>query len=447
MRISILFILFFGLFSCTTETPPEEENPSEENPFEGILEKSISIGGTLNESIQSIVATDDGGFICAGYSQSDDALDFPATKGENDYLILKFDSDFNQEWSKMYGGTGDDQAKKIIQTSDGGYALCGYTKSDDFDVEENNGQRDFWILKLNAAGAIQWKRSIGFMGDDESFSIIQTQDGGFFTCGYLDVTASGGQGNDDGKKNPNHGVGDIWGVKLDAVGNKVWRRYFGGSNNDRAYDVIETSNSDFIIAGKAESTDYDINDPKGSYDMWIVKVSVQGDLIWEKSFGGTDIDVCYQIINSGDGNYMLVGDTRSTDIDITTNNGYSDIWVIKMSDQGDKIWQKTYGGSSFDSAASIYMTDTNDFVIAGNSRSNDIDLDENKGQNDIWLFKINTSGTLIWQKTFGGTMIDKAYDVIENSDNHLIAVGESSSNDYDINENNGFTDALIIEIK
>lgn len=428
----------------TIDVPEGISDPND--PFIGKIETVKNIGGSLNESIQSVTKTNDGGFICIGYTQSNDG-DISNAFGANDYWVLKYNSNFELDWEKSFGGSSEDRAYKIIQLLDGSYLINGYSLSEDFYVGENNGQKDIWIVKLDTNGQIIWKKSFGFGGDEEGFSIIETIDGGILACGYLDVTASGGQGNSLMYRNVLHGVGDFWVIKMDYDGEVEWRRYYGGSNNDRAYDLLETDNGQFIIVGSTESNDFDISNSNGSYDFWIIKLSNKGELIDEYTFGGSEIDNCYKIIQNDSKSYILVGNTRSQDGDILDNKGFSDIWVINMSIDGEILWQKTYGGSSFDSASGICRTQDGHFMIVGNTRSIDGDIDKNKGQNDIWVLKINNDGKLKWQKTFGGTGYDLANDIIELKDKTIIVVGESNSSDFDISNNKGYTDAVILKIK
>jgi len=405
-----------------------------------------TLGGTKNESAQSVIKTTDGGYAIAGFTQSING-DVTDKIVENfDYWLLKFDSNDNLLWTKTYGGTNDERAYKIIQTNDGGFALIGYAKSNDQDVSNNEGFEDIWLVKTDASGTIQWEKSYGFSGSDKAFSIIQTSDGGFFVSGTLDVSASTGAGNDKNSKR-RHAGGDYWGLKLDANGTKVWRRYFGGSFTDVAYDAVQTSDNGFIIIGSSDSDDVDISNTKGGYDFWVVKVNKDGNRVWEKSFGGSQIDEARNITKTNDGNYLITGDSRSNDADVTNSKGAADIWLIKISDDGNLIWQKSYGGSSFDVSRDITPTSDNGYIIVGSSRSQDGDVDTNQGQNDVWVLKIDNSGDLEWQKSFGGTDIDFAYSAVELNDESIIIVGESSSNDIDISENKGFTDLLITKIK
>ena len=209
---------------------------------------------------------------------------------------------------------------------------------------------------------------------------------------------------------------------------------------------METTDNNFIIVGSSDSDDFNIENNKGSYDFWMIKISATGALLLEKSFGGSAIDEARAIAATNDGNFIIVGDTRSSDVDVSLNNGGADIWIIKVSAEGDLIWEKTMGGSSFDVAKAVSKTQDNGFLIAGSSRSLDNGF-ENKGQNDALILKIDENGNLLWQKTIGGSEVDFLYDVVELNNKAIIAVGESNSSDKDISENKGFTDALIIQLK
>ncbi|MBO6879429.1 MAG: hypothetical protein JJ870_02520, partial [Winogradskyella sp.] len=176
------------------------------------------------------------------------------------------------------------------------------------------------------------------------------------------------------------------------------------------------------------------------------RISSSGDLIWEKSFGGNQIDEARAITKTEDGNYLIAGDTRSSDNDVSTNKGAADLWLIKISPDGNLIWENTIGGSSFDVARAIVKSQNNGFLISGSSRSNDFDVNENKGQNDAWILKVDVNGNLEWQTTVGGSNIDFSYGIAELSNGSIIAVGDTASSDGDILENKGFADVLIVKI-
>ncbi|CAI8419951.1 MAG: Uncharacterised protein [Flavobacterium sp. SCGC AAA160-P02] len=404
-----------------------------------------TFGGSKNDVAKSAYATSDGGFVVLAYTQSTDG-DVTGKEGDSfDYWILKFDSEADLQWSKTYGGTGDDRGSDIIQTSDGGFALLGYTDSVDGDVTASQGLRDFWIVKTDAFGNISWQKSFGFSGIDQGTKILETSDNHLLLSGILDVTASGGQGN-FGRFSTRHAGGDYWSIKISSNGDIVWSKFYGGSFTDNPQGVIENSRNEFIIVGGSDSNDVDITNNKGSYDFWVVKSDHEGEIIWEKSYGGSEIDEARGIISSEEGSYVIVGDTRSNDQDISLNNGAADLWIIKITEDGDILWNHSYGGSSFDVPRSIAKTLDNGYIISGSSRSSDGDVSKNNGQNDAWIVKTTNDGQLVWEKSIGGSEIDFCYDSVQLNDGSLIAVGETYSSDGDILENKGFADVLIIKM-
>lgn len=403
-------------------------------------------GGSRNESGQSVVSTDDGGYAVLGFTQSMNGDLTDKTDESYDYWLLKFNSESELQWNKTYGGTADDRGKDIVQTNDGGYAILGSSYSNDHDVSGNAGQEDYWLAKLDALGTISWQKSFGYSGTDSGISVIQTSDNGYLISGVLDVTASNGEGNTS-KNSNKHAGGDYWVLKLSASGDLQWSKFFGGLFTDTPEGIVETENNEYIIAGRSDSADTDISNNKGSYDFWVIRISNTGSLIWEKSFGGEEIDEARAITKSGDGNYIIAGDTRSMDQDVSNNIGAADLWLIKISPAGALLWEKTIGGSSFDVARAIVQTQDNGFLISGSSRSSDGDVLENQGQNDAWVLKVDSNGVLQWETTVGGSNIDFGYGVAELNDKTVIAVGDTSSNDGDISEHKGFTDLLIINIK
>ena len=212
--------------------------------------------------------------------------------------------------AKVYGGSDDDRGEDLITTNDGGYAILGSSKSNDGDVSNNSGSNDFWVAKLDASGTIIWEKSFGYVGADSAFSIIQTQDNGFLLSGVLDVSASDGAGNNR-MNMERHAGGDYWVIKIDAMGELQWSRYFGGTFTDTAYDSVQTQDGNFPIRMGSDSDDVDINNNKGTYDFWVVKLNNTGTLLWEKSFGGTEIDEARAITTTADGNFFVAGDSRS----------------------------------------------------------------------------------------------------------------------------------------
>jgi len=312
----LLCILLLSLISSCTDV----EDLGRPDIDDGNTTAVSTFGGSNNDSAQSVVATTDGGYAILGFTQSNDGNITDKQDDSFDYWVIKFNVQHTIEWQKTYGGSDDDRGREIIQTQDGGYAIVGTSASDDFDLTENNGSQDFWIAKLDALGNISWQKSFGFQGDDMGLAVIQTSDSGYLITGVLDVTSSNGQGNTT-RNTTRHAGGDYWAVKLDNSGNMQWTKYFGGNFTDTPEGVIETDNGDFMIAGGSDSIDTDISGNKGTYDFWVIRIDSNGILVWEKSYGGTQTEEARAMVKSADGNIIIAGETRSNDVDVSGNAG------------------------------------------------------------------------------------------------------------------------------
>lgn len=444
-KISLMTFMVL-LVGCSYDTAEDlEEAPM---AFKGEVAWIRTYGGSGDDTARSLVETDDGGIAILGFTNSTDGDLAHKIAPVNDYWLLKTDGSGDVLWSRTYGGSMDDRGQAVIQTSDGGFALTGYAMSSDGDASNNEGFHDNWVLKLNVQGDLQWERSFGFSGHDHSYDLVETPDGGLFFTGFLDITSARADGYTE--KNyylTRHGVGEYWGTKLDPAGEIEWRRYYGGTNNDRAHAVVRGHGGGYVMAGFSESDDFDISSPKGSYDFWIVKIGANGELVWERSYGGTGIDIAQDIARTEDGGYVICGSAISNDGDISASRGESDAWVIKIDGEGQLLWERSFGGSAFDAAESIRPARDGGFVIAGNSRSSDQDVSANAGQNDLWVLKIDREGQLLWQQSYGGSDLDFGFDAVETSDGGILLVGESKSTDLSPLTNQGGTDLIMIKIE
>jgi mannose/fructose-specific phosphotransferase system component IIA len=439
MKVFYFFVCCLMLLNCSKKEPLSF--PVSEGSL-GEITTIKNYGGSKNDVANAVVKTQDGGAAVLGYTQSINGDISDKTVEDFDFWILKLDAENNIQWSKTFGGSEDDRGNDILQTKDGGFAILGYSTSSNLDVPGNAGSQDFWMIKLDANGTISWSKTFGYLGADFGTTLLQTADNSYLITGVLDVTASGGQGNS--RNSQRHAGGDIWAIKLSENGDLQWSKYFGGSFTDAPFGIVETEDHNFIIAGSSDSADVDISNNNGSYDFWVLKITSNGSLLWERSFGGSEIDEARAITATNDGNFIIVGDTRSADKDVSNNHGAADVWIIKMNTDGNLIWEKTIGGSSFDVARSVARAQDNGFIISGSSRS----LNEgftNQGQNDALLLKIDAEGNLVWKQTIGGDEIDYFYDAVQLNNASIIAVGETNSSNGDLTENKGFSDALIIK--
>ncbi len=446
MKKTFFLLGLWLCFSCSDDSFKVEGNNEVPNDFQNVA-WTANFGGTGDDSARSLIQTNDGGYAVLGMTNSTDGDLTSKALPVNDYWLVKLNADGSLDWQKTYGGSQDDQGQQVIQTSDGGYAITGYAMSDDGDGSNNEGFHDNWILRLDVSGNILWEKSFGFSGHDHSYDLVETADGGFFFSGFLDVTSSNGEGSTDKSSLTAHGVGEFWGTKIDGDGNLEWRKFFGGTNNDRSFGVVNAHDGGYVLTGSSESDDFDVTEPKGSYDFWAVKVDKNGNFVWESSFGGSGIDQAQDILATTDGGYVIVGNTFSSDTQVTKNQGQSDVWLIKIDANGQLVWQKSFGGSGFDAAHSVRPTADGGFLVCGNSKSFDGDVAENFGENDIWIFKTDASGTMQWEESFGGLSLDFGYDAIETTEGNIVLIGETASQDFPDVISKGGIDMVVLKIR
>jgi hypothetical protein len=404
----------------------------------GNIEWQKCLGGTSYDVANSIQQTSDGGFIVSGYTGSNDG-DVSGKYGATDYWIVKLNSSGDIEWQKCLGGIYDDFAYSIQQTNDGGFIVAGFKESNESDMSGNHGAIDALVVKLNSSGDIEWQKCLGGTNVDQAFSIQQTSDGGFIVAG--------GTWSNDGDMSGNHGGSDYWVVKLNSSGDIEWQKCLGGTDYDGASSIQQTSDGGFIVTGGKVSNDGDVLVNHGDYDAWVVKLNSSGDIEWQKCLGGTNVDQAFSIQQTSDGGFIVAGGTWSNDGDMSGNHGGSDYWVVKLNSSGDIEWQKCLGGTDYDGASSIQQTSDGGFIVTGGKVSNDGDVLVNHGDYDAWVVKLNSSGNIEWQKCLGGTNDDRANSIKQISDGGFIVAGSTESNNYDVSGNHGgYYDAWVVKL-
>jgi hypothetical protein len=339
-------------------------------------------GGTINDWAYSVQQTSDGGYILVGGTASFGA-------GLGDIFLIKTDANGDVQWAKTYGGTDWDEASSVQQTSDGGYIVAGPTY---YFVA---GNYDIFLIKTDANGNIIWAKTYGGASDDWAYSVQQTSDGGYIVAGWTTSFGAGG--------------GDIFLIKTDANGNVQWARTYGGTSSDWALSVQQTSDGGYIVAGLTISFGVD------SSDFFLIKTDANGNVSWAKTYGGTNWDLARSVQQTSDGGYIVAGWTTSF------GAGYFDIFLIKTDANGNVSWAKTYGGSGDDRAYSVQQTSDGGYIVAGETWS------FGAGGLDIFLIKTDANGNIIWAKTYGGTNWDQAYSVQQTSDGGYIVAGQTGS--------------------
>jgi len=304
-------------------------------------------GGLNDDLARSIKQTSDGGYIVVGRTDS-------FTYGSDDIAIYKLNSSGNKVWFKHYGGTLHDYGRSIQQTSDGGYIVAGFTSSYTY------GKYDFGIYKLDSSGNKIWFKHYGGTEDEHGYSIQQTSDGGYIVAGHTESYTNGNK--------------DFAIYKLNNSGNKVWFKHYGGTDDDIANSIQQTSDGGYIVAGYMKSYSH------GGYDFGIYKLNSSGNKVWFKHYGGSSGDEGYSIQQTLDGGYILSGMTYSY------TYGNNDFAIYRLNSSGNKVWFKHYGGTSGDSGKSIQQTSDSGYVVAGYSSS------FTYGNSDFAIYKLDSNG-------------------------------------------------------
>ena len=297
------------------------------------------------------------------------ALFFTAACNDNQPLIT---------WEKTYGGGSHDRAYSIQQAADRGYFVAAQTSS--FSV----GGYDYYIIKLDERGNKSWEKTFG--GEDAEIPrcIRRTSDGGCIVAGRTSSFSSG--------------YCDFYIIKLDQNGNKSWEKVYGGDSWDDPWSIQQTADGGYVVAGFTESIG------AGGKDVYIMKLDTSGERVWEKTFGGTLNEEAKSIQQTGDGGYVVAGFTESI------GAGGRDVYIMKLDTSGERVWEKTFGGVHNDSANSIQQTADGGYVVAGFTES------IGAGGRDVYIMKLDTSGEQVWEKTFGGTLDDEVFSIHQNKD-------------------------------
>ena len=408
-------------------------------------------GGSWDENIADIKQTSDRGYIVVGSSNSTDGEVTADHDSSDDYWVVKIDTIGNIQWEKCYGGSQIDGASSVLQTSDGGYIVAGETYSNDGDVAGNHDTTgifpDFWLIKLDSAGSLKWQKCFGGIYADIAYSLTPTNDGGVVMGG---ITTSR-----DGDVNCNTGVADslttAWIIKIDTGGNLEWQQCYNSIWGDEGiYSVKRSKDNGFIAAGYAVYQAGAIVNPgdtaNGSSDFLIIKLDSVGNTQWLKVYGGSNAETAYAVQQTNDDGYVVAGYTASDDKYVSGSHGGVDYWVLKLDSDGRFMWQKCYGGSQYDQASCIIQTVDSGYLIGGTTQSNDGQVTGYFGNTDGWLIKTDNLGNMLWEGCFGGSNYDGIASVIPANNNGYMAAGQTASNDGEVSGNHGLFDFWVFKL-
>ncbi len=396
----------------------------------GNLVWNKTYGGTGGDWGNCVEQTVDGGYIITGYTGSFGA-------GLYDVWLIKTDASGNAEWNQTYGGTSHEDGTHVEQTTDNGYIITGHTTS------YGAGNGDFWLIKTDISGNMEWNQTYGGIGNDESTCVEQTTDGGYIITGYsssyggtgvllIKTDASGGKawskiygggGTEEGYWVIEAVSGgylitgktdfyvakstDVWLIKTDENGNVLWNQTYGGTGIDYGLCAKQTTDGGYIIAGYTNSYGAE------GYNVWLIKTDINGNVLWNKTFGGTERDWGYCVEQTTDGGYIITGFTTSF------GNGERAVWLIKTDANGNMVWNKTFGGTERDEGRYVEQTTDGGYIITG--------VKNYYSTRDVWLIKTDANGNVLWDKTFGGTDWDEGSCVQQTSDNGYVITGSTES--------------------
>ena len=411
-----------------------------------------TIGGAGQDDLNALELNNDGSFFIGGssYSMISGEKTENAMGYKSDYWALKLDATGNIQWQNTIGGLEWDQLTSITRKMDAACFLGGFSYSgiSGDKLDSCRGINDYWIVELDDSGNIEWQRTIGGDSDDMLFSINQTFDSGYILGGES-VSDISGEKSDEGK-----GQLDYWILKLDSVGSITWQKTIGGKFDDRSATAEQTADGGYIIGGSSESNaSGSKTEPSlGFFDLWIVKLNSTGDISWQNTIGGSESDWFESIHQTSDGGYIVGAYSGSSVSSDKTENslGGLDYWIIRLDASGNIVWQNTIGGEGHDYLKSVWPTTDGGYIAGGTSdsdQSND-KTQNSKGGNDIWIVKLDSAGNIEWDNTFGGDESDGCDEILQIGDREFIAVGTSySSISGDKTENSrGYTDYWVIRL-
>jgi hypothetical protein len=361
----------------------------------------VILGGTDKDSATAMIATPDGGYVIAGSTASSNGAITDYKGGKHDAWIVKLDQAGNVIWKKTFGGSRDDQATALTASPDGGFVVTGISNSQDGDLGDLDrnwpaGYDYIWVCKFSASGDIIWKQAKGMAKGLYAYAITAAPGGGYTLAGYFFFSLTKSSGN------------FFYVLNLSETGAIQWDTYFGGRNgDDRLYAITTTADGGYVLAGKSSSPLMDfsaLSDPFDfltnhnsytTYDAFVIRLDHTGHRLWFRFLGGSQLDYASAIITTPDGGFLMAGYTASTDGNVGGNHGGGDAWLVKLTNSGFISWQKTVGDSGPDNAFAVQPTADGGYVVAGTSTSNKA---AEQVFADIWLFKVNSMGGVVWQR-------------------------------------------------
>lgn len=388
-----------------------------------------TIGGNSWDSPAAMIASSTGGYVLVCNSESGISGDKTENNtGGNDIWVFELDSEGNIIWQNTIGGDDTDRARSIFKTADGGYLIGGDSRSNSSGdkTENSRGGYDFWVVKIDDVGLVEWDKTLGGDDHDVLTSVIQNGNGEFLVTGLSSSDTSGDKTEDS--------VGglDIWVLKLSNTGAIIWQNTIGGTDLDTPAQIIEAIDGGYVIVASSDSnaSGDKTDDSEGERDLWVIKIDEVGALGWQNTLGGSDLDSARGITISGTDGYLVLGDSKSDASGDKSENsmGLQDYWIVKLGLGGNIIWQNTIGGEDSDVPSDVILLENGGYLVTGWSTSlSSGDKDEDSVDLDYWVVRTDAQGVINGQNTFTANDFDSSSSVIEDANGDFLVAGQSRS--------------------
>ena len=341
-----------------------------------------TFGGTLADKAYGIVPMSDDGVVVVGNTRSNGGFG-------NNAWIIRLNRAGDLVWEREFGGLNNDQVYGVVKTEDGGVVVAGHTRS------RGAGKSDFWVFRLGHQGNLIWERTFGTLHNDRARTVAATPDGGFLVAGTT-------QTNDEQEI-------DAWLLKLDGEGRRIWDSTFGGTGNDGIYHLAVNPDGSIATAG------YTALGGLAGYDVWVLRLSKQGKMVWERKLGRGVFDAATAIAATPEGGFLVVG--------VTSEDAFQkdDAWLLKLNGAGEVLWERIFGGAKPDTARSVLITPNNSYLVTISTSS------YGAGSADAWLLHLGKDGTLKWDRFYGGKLWDRPTSAALSTDGGLYIIGYTTT--------------------
>jgi hypothetical protein len=368
---------------------------------------------------------------------------FPGSHGALDTWVTKVNKDGVTLWSRALGGSDQDWFTAAYEMADGGFIIIGRTTSTNGDVTGKLGYDDIWVVKLSANGTLLWQKTVGgsapYIENDIFVKGLGLPDNSFILIGHARST--------DEEFATNHGSWDMFAMKFSTTGSIAWTRCIGGTSSEFAADALIKPNGNILLAGRSQSANGDFTTNKGADDLALVELDGSGNLLWTKTYGGAAAEQVGGLIRMETGRYAVLAQTASNSGDITGAHGDQDLWIVSFNETGNLLWQKSLGGSKSERSSGMnYSSFDGSLVISAVTYSNDGDVSGFHGGYDSWLVKLSNTGQLLWQKALGGSGNENPSQLLIDQSGQLIFTAQTNSSDGDVSGFHGVSDAWVVNL-